>query len=667
MEFKDIDRNSDIIESMSKEELIKTLKKMLSGGISVMFHGKKTASEIKRKVRPRVMKQDENLSVGSEEESAENMLIEGENLQAMVTLYKYKGLVDLIVTDPPYNTGQYFRYNDKWDEDPNDPDLGSIVTLEDGSRHTKWMKFMLPRLQMMKEMLKPGGVLAICIDDNELFHLGMMLDEIFGEENRIGLINWQKSYSPKNDSTHVSSATEYILVYAKDKEQATTALLERDEAMNSRYSNKDNDNYGDWAGDNPTASRVTEKDRYAIQSPFTGSLHYPGSGSWRNKKSEIKEWLNQWGSEYCEKDLKDGRAKALVIKKAPIPKIDSSLNLDENNVIEDEDVSNSDFIKRTRDKAEVIKNTGAWPKLFFLKDGYGRPRLKRYLIDVKQGKVPMTYWADEEYEDCFELGTKSWEHSESGHSQTGINELDSIVGKGNNFQTVKPLKLMKKIIQLWCPNNGLVLDPFAGSGTTGHAVLELNHQVNSKRNFILIEQGSPENGDKYARTLTYDRLRRAISGEWVTNKKDSICDALGGGFKFYQILTKIDANAILSMKREDLIDVVLSSHNDFQKRRSAIYKIQGDNKYLVAKNSNNEGIFIIWDGPESVGELNTNVYREIIKESKQAGLSNRYSIYARYETYQSKNVIFYKIPDKVLAHLGLNEYTDKYNEEEVLV
>lgn len=667
MEFKDIDRNNDLIESMSKEELIKTLKKMLSGGISLMFHGKKTASEIKRKVRPRVMKQDQELSIGSEEESAENMLIEGENLQAMVTLYKYKGLVDLIVTDPPYNTGQYFRYNDKWDEDPNDPDLGSIVTLEDGSRHTKWMKFMLPRLQMMKEMLKPGGVLAICIDDNELFHLGMMLDEIFGEENRIGLINWQKSYSPKNDSTHVSSATEYVLVYAKDKEQATTALLERDQAMNSRYSNKDNDPYCEWAGDNPTASRVTEKDRYAIQSPFTGALHYPGSGSWRNKKSEIKEWINQWGSEYCEKDLKDGRAKALVIKKAPIPKIDSSLNLDENSVIEDEDVSNSDFIRGTRDKAEVIKSTSTWPKLFFLKDGYGRPRLKRYLIDVKQGKVPMTYWADEEYEDFFELGTQSWEHSESGHSQTGINELDSIVGKGNNFQTVKPLKLMKKIIKLWCPNNGIVLDPFAGSGTTGHAVLELNYEVNSKRNFILIEQGSPENGDKYARTLTYDRLRRAILGEWMANKKDSICDALGGGFKFYKILNKIDANAILSMKREDLIDVVLSSHNDFQKRRSVIYKIKGEYKYLVAKNSNNEGIFIIWDEPESVGELNTDVYREIIKEAKQVGLSNRYSIYARYETYQSKNVIFYKIPDKVLAHLGLNEYTDKYNEEEVLV
>lgn len=113
----------------------------------------------------------------------------------MVTLYKERGQVDLILTDPPYNTGQYSRYNAHWDTDPNDPDLGQLVTKEDGSRHTKWMK--------------ATGVLAICMDDNELFHLGMMLDEIFDEENRIAIINWQKTYAPKNDSRHVSTATEY--------------------------------------------------------------------------------------------------------------------------------------------------------------------------------------------------------------------------------------------------------------------------------------------------------------------------------------------------------------------------------------------------------------------------------------------------------------------------
>lgn len=133
------------------------------------------------------------------------MLIEGENLQAMVTLYKFKGQVDLIVTDPPYNTGQYFRYNDRWDDDPNDPDLGLLVPDEDGSKKTKWMKFMWPRLQIMKAMLKATGVLAICIDHRELFRLGQALDEIFGEKNRLAIINWQKSAAPRPDNNHVST------------------------------------------------------------------------------------------------------------------------------------------------------------------------------------------------------------------------------------------------------------------------------------------------------------------------------------------------------------------------------------------------------------------------------------------------------------------------------
>ena len=227
-----------------------------------------------------------------------NILVDGENLQAMVTLYKYKGQIDLIITDPPYNTGKDFRYNDKWDTDPNDPDLGEVVTIEDGLRHTKWMKFMLPRIQMMRAMLKSNGVLAICIDEREFFHLGMLLNEVFGEENRVGIINWQKSYAPKNDSTHLSSATEYILVYAKNKEQTKTGLLGRTEQMNAKYKNPDNDPEGLWRDDNPVARTKSDKDRYAIQSPFTGALHYPGTGSWRNTKRNMKSFLEAWGSKY---------------------------------------------------------------------------------------------------------------------------------------------------------------------------------------------------------------------------------------------------------------------------------------------------------------------------------------------------------------------------------
>src|SRR5215213_155130 len=99
------------------------------------------------------------------------------------------------------------------------------------------MKFMLPRLILMKEMLKDSGVLAICIDERELFNLGKMLDEIFGEENRVAIINWQKTYSPKSQTKHISTATEYVLVYARSLEKATTSKLKHQTQALKKYKN----------------------------------------------------------------------------------------------------------------------------------------------------------------------------------------------------------------------------------------------------------------------------------------------------------------------------------------------------------------------------------------------------------------------------------------------
>jgi adenine-specific DNA-methyltransferase len=660
-----MDSNLNSLEMMDKEELLAFAKKMINGGITLSFNGKRTAQVIERKVMPRIVKIDKELSFNDNGIEGKNIIIDGENLQAMVTLYKYKGQIDLIVTDPPYNTGKDFRYNDKWDTDPNDPDLGELVTLEDGSRHTKWMKFMLPRIQMMKTMLKPNGVLAICIDERELFHLGMLLNEVFGEENRIGIINWQKSYSPKNDSTHLSSATEYVLVYSKNKEGTKTKLLDRTEEMNSKYKNPDNDPEGLWRSDNTIARRKTEKDRYAIQSPFNGSLHYPGSGSWRITKRDMKAYLEAWGSKYIEKDIGDGRPKALIIKGAPIPEIPDGQNLDNNPVVYYTGASNEILLKAERNAIEV-RDKKVMPVLYFMKEGYGRPSLKRYLNQVKKGKVPLTFWADEDYDELFQLDCQSWVHEESGHSQTGINELDYILGKGHDFQTVKPLKLIEKIIQLWCPPNGIVLDPFAGSGTTGHAVLELNDMTGAKRSFILIEKGEGE--DKYTRTLTRERIKRAITGERVNKDGtvEKLEDELTGGFEYWVLDEEVNAKAILEMKHEELIDVIIATHweDDKRKATSVIERINKEYKYLVGKNILNEGFFIIWNGKDSVGELNQSTYMDLLAEAKKEGVNTPFHVYARYQVYQTPKVRFYQIPDKVLMHLGLNENSDRYNNEE---
>jgi adenine-specific DNA-methyltransferase len=659
---------TDSIDLLDREDLLKMVKAMMSGGIVVNFHGKRTAQEIDKKVRPRQTRVIKELCIGLPEDQARNMIIEGENLQAMVTLYKERGQVDLIITDPPYNTGQYFRYNDRWDNDPNDPELGQVVKLEDGSRHTKWMKAMLPRLNMMRAMLKPTGVLAICIDDNELYHLGMMLDEIFGEDNRIAIINWQKSYAPKNDTKHVSTATEYVLVYAKDKSVVKTGLEDRTADMNKKYKNPDNDPGGLWRSSDATVATPSAKDRYGIQSPFTGEIHYPGSRAWTHPKKSMLSWLEQWGSKYIEVDLKDGRPKALLLKGSAIPKVKKPEVLDNNPIIRDEEISASKVILLAKNAGEKILKKGSWPILYFGDDGRGRPSIKRHINKVKKGKVPLTYWADDEYDNVLEIGSQSWDHEESGHSQSGINELNAIVGKGHGFETVKPLKLFKKIIQLWCPPSGLVLDPYAGSGTTGHALLELNNETGSNRSFIMIEQGSPERGDKYARSLTQERIKRVISGQRTDDKGKVKVTAnpIKGGFQFRMLTQKIDSKTVLTMKKDDLIDVVITSHWE-NSRRGGCGLIRIDDpayKYLVGKNMQDEGYFLIWNGGSEVGQLDSNSYATVIQEGKRAGLKQPYHVYARYEIYQSKNIIFYKIPDKILAHLGLNENSDQFNEDE---
>jgi len=657
----------DNLDLLDKEDLIKLLKSVLQQGVSVNFHGKRVAAEIYKRVRPRVMKTIRELNVGSATEAARNLLIEGENLQAMVTLYKYRGEVDLIVTDPPYNTGKYFRYNDKWDEDPNDPNLGTLVTMEDGSRHTKWMKAMLPRLQMMKEMLSNSGVIAMCIDDNELYHLGMMMDEVFGENNRIAIINWQKSYAPKNDSRHVSTATEYVLVYAKDKSLAKTGLEARTEKMDATYSNPDEDPLGAWAGDNIMGKDRRDNDRYAVQSPFTGSLHYPGATRWRVQKKNFKTLLEQWGSEYVESAINDGRTKALLIKGAHIPEISAEQlkNLDDAKVIDVHSSVEDKILAQAKLNAEKVRDNEVWPELFFNSNGAGRPRLKRHLDHVKKGKVPLTYWADDEYDTPLELGAQSWHHEESGHSQTGINELNAIVGKGHNFDTVKPLKLFKKIIQIWCKPNGLVLDPYVGSGTTAHAVLELNWETDATRRFIAIEQGRPDTGDKYARTLTWERIKRAVTGERPDKNGTLSISAqpFGGGFEYRELTVRIDAETIVRMKRDELIDLVITSHFEAGRRKTAgLLRIEEPKyKYLVGQNEQGEGYFVIWEGNEEVGQLDEDTYDMVLAESRAAGLKSPHHVYARYQVYQSQNVRFYQIPDRILMHLGFNEFSDPYN------
>jgi adenine-specific DNA-methyltransferase len=633
--------NQELIQSLQKriKELENEREEFTQGGIKILFSGKANAQQVVRRVKPRTLKEISELSIGSEEEKNKNLVIEGDNLWAMVTLYQYHGKVDLILTDPPYNTGKDFRYNDKWYEEPNDEGLGDYVREDDPSKHTKWMKFMLPRLQMMWKMLKPSGVLAICIDYRELFHLGKMLDEIFGEKNRLGIISWQKTFALKNDSKHLSNSTEYVLVYAKNEERAKTGKLERSEEQKNSYQNPDNDPKGDWAAHSSSAKTPVPSMVYGIQNPFTGKIVYPPLAShWRVGKSEFEKMLKEWGSEYEKREINDGNPPALLIKGIKNPK-----------EITDVSYIDSVFIN-AKTKAEERLKQNPLPRLIFGKDGKGKPTIKRYFSDIQQGIIATTFWQDDEdYKITLEIGSIQWEHYKSGHNQGATSEAVARVGRENQLlDGIKPSKLFTKIVRLWCPPSGLVCDPFAGSGTTGEVVLQLNsddreRERERERRFILIEQGRPEKGDDYCRTLLQKRLKAIITGKWADAKPH---EPLGGGFKFVSLDKTIDEKTLIKMERKEIIEAIFAS----QITSFSLISQNSNFQYLIAKNKQNEGIYLIWNGKS---QLTQDIYYQIVQEAKEANLSNdRYHIYARLCSFSTASIEFEQIPEKILQDLG---------------
>lgn len=627
------------LESLPVEQLIEMIREKTGAGVSLSFPGKVLARQIGRKVRPRVMRTVKSLSVSHATDAERNLVIEGDNLQALASLYRERGHIDFILTDPPYNTGKDFRYNDKWDRDPNDPAMGDLVGSEDPARHTKWMRFMYPRLQMMQSMLKPSGVLAICIDYRELFHLGQMLDELFGEENRLAIINWEKTAAPRADSGHVTSTTEYVLVYAKNERYAETQRLERKASSDTRYGNPDGDE-GPWREANLSARSYSKAGDFGIQSPFTGAVHYPpGKRAWAHPKRNVKTWLGEWGTPYVERDIGDGRGKALMVEGG------------------EADLLPPEALEAAQ---QQLKN-GVWSFVWFGQDGLGKPRVKTYLSKVRKGSVPITYWADDS-EEPLAFGSESWKHEESGRSSDGVAELNAVVGSGHGFETVKPLRLMQKLIQIWCPPNGIVVDPFAGSGTTGHAVLSLNEAQEANRRFVLIEQGRPENGDSYAKTLTADRLRRVVDGDWAVGQQT----ALETGFTFKTLAKQVDKDTLLLMERDEMVDTVVASHSNTGRRRGAnLIPLGGEvpHKYLVAKNGDNEGIYLIWTGSGDNTDLTEEVYEEIVEEGDAEGLAKTYHVYSRLNLLVTDDVIWYQIPDRILQDFGLDIRTDAFTGE----
>ncbi len=378
-------------------------------------------------------------------ESAENIIIEADNLEAMKLLMSaYHRKVKMIYIDPPYNKQKDFVYPDNW-SDPLESylmqtgqkdEFGLTASYQDktGRLHTNWLNMIYPRLYLARNLLRDDGVIFVSIDDDEVHNLRKVMDEIFGEENFVANVIWHKNYASANDAKGFSNVHDYVMVYQKSS-SFNRNLLPRTEKQNSLYKYDSNDGKGLWRSDNLTVKTYSKEYDYPIINPNTGKSYNPTKGRcWITNKNTMQEWID----------------------------------------------------------------TG---RVFFGQDGNGAPQLKRYINEVQQGIIPITYWS---YDDC-------------GHNDEARKEIKELF-EHPPFDTPKPVKLIRRMLEIGTKTDedNIVLDFFAGSGTTAHAVMAQNIEDGGNRKYILVQipEYTPENsearkaGYETIADITAERVRR---------------------------------------------------------------------------------------------------------------------------------------------------------------
>ncbi|CTW70148.1 site-specific DNA-methyltransferase [Escherichia coli] len=411
------------------------------------WHGKRQARQLALTPSRGTLRPCKDESV--DWDNTKNLMIEGDNLEVLKLLQKsYAGKVKLIYIDPPYNTGKDFVYSDNFQDNMKNY-LEMTGQTEDGVRittnaetsgryHTDWLNMIYPRLKLARNLLKEDGVIFISIDDAEVDNLKKVCSEIFGEENFVANIVWQKKYSPQNDATYFSDMHDHILVYAKQRKNSKNDsngwnidFLPRSDEQNAAYKNPDNDPRGVWKSVDLSVKTYSKANDYSITTPSGRIVTPPASRCWQ--------------------------------------------------------VSEKRF-------AELCKENKIW----FGENGNNVPSIKRFLTEVQDGVVPTTWWS---YKEC-------------GHNQEAKQELKKLMeGESVFFDTPKPLRLLDRILHLATTNdkNSIILDFFAGSGTTAHATLNKNIADSGSRRYIAVQLPEKIDDEKYhtISELTKERLRRA--------------------------------------------------------------------------------------------------------------------------------------------------------------
>ncbi|OGS17156.1 MAG: DNA methylase [Elusimicrobia bacterium RIFOXYA2_FULL_50_26] len=383
----------------------------------------------------------------------DNLIIHGDNLKALKALLPtYAGKIKCIYIDPPYNTGnESWVYNDNVNSPMIQEWLGKVVDREDLTRHDKWLCMMTPRLKILRDLLNDDGIIFISIDDNELYSLKLLMDEVFGEHNFIANFIWKKKGTSTNvEGAQVSSLTDYILTYGKRNAKLNQRMRPKEDRT---YPYKDKE--GNYRTTIIEKKNAGEYERESMQFKILGQS--PRNG---------KRW-----------QIGEGTAIELEKKKRFIC---------ENGVI----------------------------------------KLKIYDFEDKD-----TFSANPNL--LLEVGT-----TDSASKMVNI----EIFNEPELFANPKPTDLLKHLFNMATDKQGIILDSFAGSGTTAHAVLDLNKEDDGNRKFILVET------EDYADKITAERVRRIIKG--VPDAKDEILKkGLGGTFSYFELGDAIEMESILEGKK----------------------------------------------------------------------------------------------------------------------
>ena len=476
-----------------------------------------------------------------EDNGSENMIIHGDNLDALKSLLpRYEGRIDCIYIDPPYNTG-----NEKWiyNDNVNDPRiqkwLGEVVGSEgeDLCRHDKWLCMMYPRLQLLRRLLSNSGVILISIDEHELSNLIFIMNDLFGERNHVETIIWEKKSGAKGvpPRSMMVNVHEYIVAYQKD--EGFKFVGEKRDANADGFKNPDNDPRGPWRMSNIKSTTKTLDEAFTITDPDTG-----------------REYTNTWA--FSKESLDRMIQEKRILWKESLPK-------------------QKEFLYEMTNENKAIKS--------------------------------------------------SWGVFDAQSTTVFLKQIIPSL----KFDNPKPISLLNRIIEVATKQNAIILDSFAGSGTTAHAVLNRNNADGGHRQFILVEMMD------YADSITAERVKRVIQGY---GEGKQAAEGTGGSFSYYELGEPL-------MIGDNLNEAVgidkIREYVFFTETKCRLPEAREDEPYYLGEHANNAYYF--YYEKDAITTLNRDFLRTV--QTKADG----YVIYADLCTFSEEererhHITFKKIP-----------------------